>query len=85
MIDEAGNQIHDFLIGCMCGGENGVDMLHFKVSDILPVQNLVENLIWTLLNRQSNKRSINQLTMGLLFMQLANHTDSLSTEERVIF
>lgn len=82
MIDETGNQIHDFLIGCMRGGENGGDMLHFKVSDVLPVQNLVENLIWTLLNRQSNKRSINQLTMGLLFMQLANHTDSLSTEEK---
>lgn len=80
MIDESGSQIHDFLIGCLCGGQDGADWLHFKVSDVLPVQNLVENLIWTLLNRQSGRRSINRLTMGLLFMHLANHTDSLSTE-----
>ena len=56
--------------------------LHFKVANILPVQNLIENLIWTLINNTSNKRNINQTTMGLLFMQLLNHTDKLSHESR---
>lgn len=56
--------------------------LHFKVAGVLPVQNLIENLIWTLINNTSNKRNINQITMGLLFMQLLNHTDKLSHESR---
>lgn len=56
--------------------------LHFKVAGVLPVQNLIENLIWTLLHNTSNKRNINQITMGLLFMQLLNHTDKLSHESR---
>lgn len=56
--------------------------LHFKVSHVLPVQNLIENLIWTLINNTSNKRNVNQSTMGLLFMQLLNHTDKLVYEAR---
>jgi len=56
--------------------------LHFKVADILPVQNLIENLIWTIRNSQPNKRSINQVTMGLLFLQLMNHMDKLETDTR---
>lgn len=46
---------------------------------MLPIQNLVENLIWTLVNDQANKRSINQYTMAVLFLQLMNHTDKISS------
>lgn len=56
--------------------------LHFQVASVLPIQNLIENLIWTLINNTSNKRNINQTTMGLLFMQLLNHTDKLFHESR---
>ena len=74
------NLLRDFLITCLRGGQKNVSFLHFKVSDILPVQNLLENLIWTIHNNQPNKRSINQVTMGLLFLQLVNHTDRLTNE-----
>jgi len=47
------------------------------VADVLPIQNLVENLLWTIMNNQQNKRSINQFTMGLLFLQLVNYTDKV--------
>ncbi len=66
-----------FLIESLFKEENP-GYLHFRVSDILPVQNLIENLLWTLINNTSNKRNINQTTMGLLFMQLLNHTDKLA-------
>ncbi len=49
---------------------------------MLPVQNLIENLIWTIHNRQPNKRSTNQITMGLLFLQLMNHMDRMETDAR---
>lgn len=54
------------------------DYLLFKVSNELPVQNLVENLIWILLNDTRNKRMVNRITMELLFQHLMNCADSIS-------
>ena len=80
MIEEEENLLRTFIIDCL-KGENGTSgYLHFKVAEILPVQNLVENLIWTVMNHQTNKRSINQATMGLLFLQLMNHMDRMDTD-----
>ena len=71
--------IKNFLISSLFDREYQ-GYLHFKVANVLPVQNLIENLIWTLISDTPNKRNINQMTMGLLFMQLLNHTDKLSHE-----
>lgn len=71
--------IKNFLISSLFDSEYQ-GYLHFKVANVLPVQNLIENLIWTLISDTPNKRNINQMTMGLLFMQLLNHTDKLSHE-----
>ena len=73
--------IKNFLLSSLLDEENQ-GYLHFRVAEVLPVQNLIENLIWTLISNTSNKRNINQTTMGLLFMQLINHTDKLSYESR---
>ena len=73
--------IKNFLISSLFDSENQ-SYLHFKVAGVLPVQNLIENLIWTLISNTTNKRNINQTTMGLLFMQLLNHPDKLSYESR---
>lgn len=78
MIGEEENMVRSFIIGCLRGNDYDIGYLHFKVTDILPIQNLVENLIWTLINNQQNKRSTNQVTMGLLFLQLMNHTDKVT-------
>lgn len=55
----------------------GSEFLHYRVADILPIQNLVENLVWSLLNRQPHADHINQLTMGLLFAQLVRVTERI--------
>ncbi len=78
LIGEEENLIRDFLIDCLKGEEEKVSYLHFKVKDILPIQNLIENLIWTIMNSQQNKRKINQNTMGLLLLHLMNHTDKVT-------
>ena len=57
------------------GGE--ISCLHFRVSEVPMVQNLVENLIWGLVHPQPNARRINQATMGLLLLQLLNYTEDL--------
>ena len=65
-----------FLVSCLTG-ENETGYLLFHVADILPIQNLIENLLYTLLEDTPNKRGILQMTMGLLFAQLVNHTQVL--------
>ena len=77
MLGEEKNLLRDFLVGCLCSSETQIRYLHFKVADILPIQNLIENLIWNLKNDSPNNRHINQVTMGLLFLQLLNHTDQM--------
>ena len=82
MMGEEEHILRDFLVDCLRQDRNYGRYLHFKVADILPIQNLVENMVWTLSNSQPSKRSINQFTMGLLLLQLAYHTDRLSQEAR---
>ncbi len=78
MLGEEENLLRDFFVSCLRGNDSTIPYLHFKVSNIIPVQNLVENLIWTLTNKQSNKRSINKVTMGLLILQLLNNVDKMT-------
>ena len=75
MIEMEESPLKDFIIESLVGKKGNIGYLHFKVADVLSVQNLIENLIWTIKNDSLNKRSINQITMGLLFVQLLNNTD----------
>ena len=79
MMGAEDNQLHAFVIDCLTGGKEDTGYLHFKVAEELPIQNLVENLIWTIIRKEPNKRSIQQATMGLLFLQLMNQIDHLET------
>jgi len=79
MIGAEDNLLHDFLVGSLCEDSQRTSYLHFHVADVLPIQNLIENMIWSLLNNQINKRSCNQLTMGLLFLHLINHMEKMET------
>lgn len=79
MLDTDRTPLRAFLVDSLGSGNTGY--LHFRVADVLPVQNLVENLIYTLLHGGGpNRRGICQTTMGLLFMELMNHTDRLTTQ-----
>ncbi|MBS5079608.1 MAG: AraC family transcriptional regulator [Clostridiales bacterium] len=72
-----GNVLSNFLVSTLRKNTNTAGYLHYKVAQVLPIQNLIENLVWSLLNHQPNYRQINQTTMGLLFMQLVNATDCI--------
>ena len=49
---------------------NYVEYLHFKVSEVLQIQNLLENIIYSLVTGRGNQNKINQTTMGLIFLYL---------------
>ena len=87
MLGEEETPLKSFIVDSLRNKQSVAGYLHFKVADILPVQNLMENLIWTLIHGAANKRSINQTTMGLLFLHLINLTKRLhygGTSEEVI-
>lgn len=80
MMGEEKNLLRDFVIDCLKGENEEAGYMHFKVAQVLPVQNPLENLIWTIWNKQPNKRSINQASMGVLFLHLMNHMDCMETK-----
>lgn len=82
LIGEETTPLRQFLVDCLCGQNTGPGYLHFRVSDVPTVQNLTENLLWMLLKDTANKRNISQMTMALLFMQLLNHTETLTADSR---
>lgn len=72
------NVLGEFLLGSLQRSGGPVSFLHFRVADFLPVQNLLENMVWTIVHQVPNARKINQVTMGLLFLELLSNTASLS-------
>ena len=54
-IGEEETPLRRFLVDCLCGQSTGPGYLHFLVSDVLPVQNLVENLLFTLMQALAGK------------------------------
>ena len=78
-LGEEETPLRRFLVSCLTG-QNEAGYLLFRVAEVLPIQNLIENLLYTLTEEIPNRRGILQSTMGLLFAQLLNHTDALRFE-----
>ena len=78
-LGEEETPLRRFLVSCLTGGSEAGYLL-FRVSEVLPIQNLIENLLYTLTEEVPNRRGILQNTMGLLFAQLLNHTEALQFE-----
>ena len=83
-VDQAGiedSPMRRFFVDCVCGDDDRPAYLHFSVGEILPVANLLENMIWSMRNDVPYKQSTNQLTMALLLRLLQYHADRLRTDE----
>lgn len=79
-IGEEQTPLRRFLVDCLCGQNTQSRYLHFKVSDIPVIQNLMETLLWTIIQETPNKRNFSQMTMTLLFLQLMANTEMLIVE-----
>lgn len=80
MLGEEESPLRRFVVDCLGSATGSSNYLYFQVADVLPIQNMIENLLWTLDRSLPNRRSICQSTMGVLFMQLMNHTERLAYE-----
>lgn len=76
------NLLRDFLVSCLLEDRPYGEHLHFKVAEAAPVQNLMENIVWTIFDDQPCLRSMLQATTELLIMQLAYHIDKLGESPR---
>lgn len=77
-IGEEVSPLRHFLVDCLFGRNIGPGYLHFRVAEDRPIQNLVENLLFTLIRETHSRRTVSRMTMTLLFMQLLGHTDKLA-------
>lgn len=64
------NVLADFLVNMLRKDEERGEYLHFKVSEVLQIQNLLENMIYSLVTGKGDQNRINQTTMGLIFLYL---------------
>jgi len=80
MMSEEETPLRRFILACIAGQESTDGYLHFKTGDVLPIQNLFENLILSFVEVSPNKRRINEFTMGLLLLEFINHSDKLVSE-----
>ena len=67
----------DFMVSFLRQSDDNGKYLHFKVAGVLPVQNLIENLLTSLAYRQKDEYKINQISIGLLFLYLQKYTRML--------
>ena len=45
------NALFEFLVSTLSSNSKGCDYLYFKIGNILPIQNLFENMIRTIINK----------------------------------
>lgn len=77
MKSERNNLLTDFLIGTLGTDAHRMQYLHFKTRGNHEIENLMENIISSLLYQKEGCDNINQITMGLLFLHLLNSTESI--------
>ena len=82
MISLENSPLRDFIISCLTAENTGSNYIFFAAKGIVPVENLLENLIWNLLEDEPNRRSMNQTTMGLLLMSIINHSEKITISDQ---
>ncbi|MBR2539860.1 MAG: helix-turn-helix domain-containing protein [Mogibacterium sp.] len=88
-LENESGALRDFLISCLTDRDMGGNYLYFDAADILPVQNLMENMIWIMINEPQNRRTLSQNTISLLFMTLIDqashlHVSGSSYEQKLL-
>jgi len=86
---ERENVLRDFLLSTVSGETGLSSYLHIPARGIVPVEDLMESMIWTILQHPSGMNTIIQTSMGLLFMNLSALAENInrgaSGRDRLIF
>lgn len=77
MVDKE-NILVDFIISCLSKINPVSEYIYIQAKDILPVQNLIENMIWTLIDKTASSNTILQISMGLIFLNLSRYVELIN-------
>ncbi len=74
-----GNTIYNYIMSELSlKGDAGYIL--FKVADVLPIQNLIENLLYSLYFAGNDNYSLQNLTMGLVFAELSQEAEKFAVK-----
>lgn len=72
------NVLAEFIIGALRQKDPVSHYLLFALNENTQIENLMENMIESMLHKEENEDIVNQYSMGLVFLYLLNHLESLS-------
>ncbi|MCM1145967.1 MAG: AraC family transcriptional regulator [Blautia sp.] len=72
------NILIDFIVSSLSKANSVTDYIYIQTKDILPVENLIENMIWTLVDKTSASHTILQVSMGLIFLNLSRYAELIN-------
>lgn len=78
---EQENILYVFLTETLSGKNQTSRYLHIPASNIVPVENLLESMIWTLVEHMPGMNVINQISMGLLLMNLSRFASNINRDD----
>ncbi len=74
------NLLGRFLLGTLRSGGDEITHLLCHTAGLLPVQNLMESMVWSLLQNEPGARRANQMRMAMLLLDLLNHHDCIEVQ-----
>lgn len=74
---QKGNVLADFLVNTLRRDTYNPQYLIFGTRGNMAVENLMENIVISLLQGGEQEDNINQISMGLVFLHLLNHLDTI--------
>lgn len=75
--EDKNNILAEFLIDTLRIDSVRPQYLHFKTNGNAAIENLMENIITSLLSSEKDEDNINQITMGLIFLHLLNNMETI--------
>lgn len=79
------NVLTEFVVDALRKEQGADNYLHFQVKGNLQVENILENLIYSLVHKRKKEEETNQILMGLLFFYLIQSIDTLKEESATGF
>ena len=77
------NKIHDFLISSLSKEYKDVSYLHFQTHGMIIIQNIIENIIWMILEKKFKNNLIIKNYMEILFFKILGNSEIIKSDESV--
>ena len=74
----SGNAISEFLLGILRTRDSVPHYLHFQLNEDRYIENLIENIIASIVFQRDFDEKINQYMMGIVFLHLLRHVEGLT-------